>query len=82
MTPAELKTLLDNIVTEVNGAADFVGAIDPELIPFIAIGKAIDKQIPGLAGTVDNWIQGNPPTDEDKAALAQQLSVLGDPNLP
>jgi hypothetical protein len=82
MTPAELKTLLDNIVTEVNGAADFAGALDPAIIPFIAIGKAVDKLIPGLAESVDNWIQGNPPTDAEKAELAQQLSVLGNPDLP
>ena len=82
MSPAELQTLLDNIVNEVNSAADFGGIIDPALIPFIAIGKAVDKQIPGLVAIVDKWIQGNPPTDAEKAALAQQLSVLGNPDLP
>lgn len=82
MTPEELKTLLDNIVTEVNSAADFAGIVDPALIPIIAIGKAVDKQIPGLVATVDRWIQGNPPTDQEKADLAAQLKVLGNPDLP
>jgi hypothetical protein len=82
MTPAELRTLLDNIVTEVNGVADFAGVIDPGLIPFIAIGRAVDKQIPGLVAAVDNWVRGNVPSDAEKADLLAQLKVLGDPNLP
>ena len=82
MTPDDLKTLLDDIVTEVNNAADFVGTLDPAIIPFIVIGKAIDKQIPGVVSTVDKWLQGNPPNSADKAELATQLSVLGNPDLP
>jgi hypothetical protein len=82
MTPDQLRTLLDNITAEVNGVADFAGVLDPGLLPFIAIGKAIDKQIPGLVEAVDNWVQGNPPTDAEKADLLAQLKVLGDPNLP
>ena len=82
MTPSELQTLLDNIVTEVNTAADFAGTLDPAIIPFIVIGKAIDKQIPGLVANIDRWIQGNPPTQADKDALKEQLAVLGNPNLP
>lgn len=82
MTPSELQTLLDGIVSEVNNAADFVGTLDPALIPFIAIGKGVDRMIPGLAATVDKWIQGNPPTDQEKADLAAQLKVLGNPDLP
>lgn len=82
MTAEELKTLLDNIVTEVNGVADFAGVLDPQLLPFIAIGKAVDKQIPGLVASVDNWIQGNLPTADEKANLLAQLAVLGNPDLP
>lgn len=82
MTPDQLKTLLENIVTEANTASSFVGALDPALIPFIAIGKAVDTVIPGLAGGIDNWIQGNPPTDAEKADIAAKLAVLSDPNAP
>lgn len=82
MTPAELQQTIDNVVTELNGVADYAGVLDPGLLPFLAIGKAIDKQIPGLAAAVDGWLSGNPPTPEEKAALLQQLSVLGNPNLP
>jgi len=82
MTPQELKILIENIVTEVNAAADFAGTLDPAIIPFIVLGKAIDKQIPGLVETIDNWLQGNPPSEADKKTLEEQLSVLGNPNLP
>lgn len=82
MTADEIKALLDNIVTEANSAADLMGAIDPALIPFIAIGKALDKQIPGIASTVANWIEGNPPTESDKADVRTKLAVLGNPDLP
>lgn len=82
MTADELKQTIDNVVNELNGVADFAGVLDPALLPIIAIGKAVDKQIPGLVAAVDNWIKGNPPTDTDKATLVQQLSVLGNPDLP
>ncbi len=82
MTPEDLQTLLDNVVAEVNNVADFGGIIDPALLPIIAIGKAVDKQLPGLVATVDKWIQGNPPTLQDRIDLKQQLSVLGNPDLP
>lgn len=82
MSPAELRTLLDNIVTEVDGVASFAGAIDPALIPAIAVGRAVLKQIPGIAESVDNWISGNPPTQAELDELQAKLKVLGDPNLP
>ena len=82
MTPAELKTLLDNIVANLNSVAEVAAGIDPALKPFVAIGKAIDLQIPGLVASVDNWIQGNPPTDAEVAELQHKLSVLGNPDLP
>jgi len=82
MTPEELKTFLDNIVGEVNLAGDFIGTLDPAIIPYIVLGKAIDKMIPGVVYTVDKWIQGNTPTSQEKADMLQQLSVLGNPDLP
>ena len=82
MTPDALKTLLDSIVDQVNAVADFGGIIDPALLGFIAIGKAVDKQIPGLVANVDRWISGNPRSDAEKVELLKQLSVLGNPDLP
>ncbi len=80
MTPAEIKTLLDNIVTEVNSVADVASFLGPQVAAAVAVGKAVDKQIPGLVAAADAWIQGNPPTDADKADFAAKLGVLGDPN--
>lgn len=82
MTPDELKTLLENIITEAGGVADIAAGVDPALRPFIAIGKAVASQIPGIVSSVDAWIQGNPPTQSEKDDLAAKLKVLGDPNLP
>ena len=82
MAPADLKQVLQNIVGEVNAVADIAAGVDPALLPFIAIGKAVDKSIPGLAEGVANWIQGNPPTDAELADFQAKLSVLSDPNAP
>lgn len=82
MTPEETKSLLDNIVAELNQAADFAGALDPAIIPFIVIGKAVSKQIPGLVSSVQNWVEGNPPTEAEKKELLAKLAVLGNPDLP
>ena len=82
MTADEIKTLLQNIVAAANQGADLVGVIDPGLLPFIAIGKAIDKQIPGLVAPIASWIAGNPPTQEELDDFAQKLAVLSNPDLP
>lgn len=82
MSPEETKALLDNVITEVGGAADLVGIIDPALLPLIVIGKAVSKVIPGLAADVQKWIEGNPPTEAEKADTAAKIAVLQDPNNP
>ena len=82
MTSKETKELLTNIVNDLNMAATFAGVIDPALIPFISIGMAVDKMIPGLAANVQDWVEGNPPTEEEKAETAAKLATLSDSNLP
>ena len=82
MSPADLKSLLGTIVAELNSVADYGGIVDPALIPLIAIGKAVDKEIPGLVAGVAGWISGNPPTPEELADFQSKLGTLGDPNLP
>ena len=82
MTPDEVKTLLDNIIAEVGTVADIAAGIDPALIPFIAIGKGVAKTIPKLAAGVTGWIEGNLPTEQEKADLAADIQVFNDPNAP
>lgn len=82
MTPAEIKDLTNNIANEVNSVGDFIGIIDPALIPLIAIGKAVNRQLPGIAEHVASWIQGAMPTDQEKADLAEKIQTLSDPTLP
>jgi len=80
MTQQELQDLLNTIVTDLNTAATFAGVIDPALVPFIQIGKAVDKAIPGLAASVAGWIGGQAPTDAEKADFAAKLAALGNPD--
>lgn len=82
MTADEVKSLVQTIVTDLQAVSSLAAGVDPALVPFIAIGKAVSNQLPGLAGTVTAWIQGNPPTDPEVQTLLEQLSVLGDPKAP
>jgi len=90
MTPDQLQQTLDNIVTEVNTVADtsigILTGVNPEFgasaAAFLVIGKAVDKLIPGIAASVDTWIQGNPPTAAEKSDFAMKLAVLGDKSRP
>jgi hypothetical protein len=78
MTPDQIKELLTNIVNDVNVAADYAGIIDPALVPLIAIGKAVDKIIPGLAANVAGMLQGAPISQAELDEKAAELAVLGD----
>jgi hypothetical protein len=82
MTPDLIKTTVQDIVDDLDAVQTLAAGIDPALLPFVAIGRAIEKQLPGLAAGVAGWIEGNPPTPEETATLVQQLGVLGDPNAP
>lgn len=82
MSPEQTEQLLQNIVDEVNQAGDLIGAFVPQVAAIMVIGKAVDKLIPGLVGDVERWLQGNPPTNEEKAATRAKILVLNDPNLP
>jgi len=78
MDATQIKATLQVVIDDINLLGDYAGIIDPALVPFIAIGKAIDKQIPGLAASVANLIQGTPPSDADLQDKAQELAVLSD----
>lgn len=82
MTPEETQSLLTEIITGIETGVGFVGVIDPALIPAIVIGKAVGNLVPGIAASVQRWIEGNPPTDAEKAELAAKLETLGNPDLP
>jgi hypothetical protein len=82
MTPTEVKSIVSTIVTDLEEVSSLAAGVDPALVPFIAIGKAVAGQLPGLSESVANWIAGNPPTDDEVTQLLQQLGVLGDPNAP
>lgn len=82
MTPEETKQLLETIIAELNQAGSVASAFAPQYQAIFAIGMAVDKLIPGMVADVQNWIQGNVPTEAEKADTASKLAVLGNPNLP
>lgn len=90
ITPDQLQQTIENVITEVNSVADTATGILTGVNPawgasaaaFLAIGKAVDKLIPGMAASVDRWIQGNLPTDAEKADFALKISVLSDKSAP
>lgn len=82
MTPEEIEDLVEQIVLNVQLGVEMGAILAPEIIPFVLLGKALDNTIPGLAGIVTRWVEGNPPTAEEKADLKKKLSVLSDPEAP
>lgn len=82
MTSQETEQLAKDILANLELGADMAGLFAPEIIPLVVMGKAMDKMVPGLAGLVQKWVEGNPPTDEEKADLRAKLAVLSDPNNP
>jgi hypothetical protein len=76
MNADQVKQLTQDIVSGLETVEDIAAGIDPALKPFVIIGKAIENQAPGIAATITAWIQGNPPTDADKASLNDQLKAL------
>lgn len=80
-------TQLAAVKAQVEASADLVGnligAVDPQLIPLIVIGKAAAPMVPDLINDVENWISaiknGNDPTDADNAALAAKIAALQHP---
>ena len=82
MTPAETKDLLTRIVNDVNAVGGVATMLAPQYAAFVAIGMAMDKQIPGLVSSVQAWIEGDMPTDEELSDHAAKLAVLSDPNAP
>lgn len=82
MTPEQTKELLANIVTEINQAGDTLGLFVPQVAAAMVIGKAVDRLIPGLVADVQSWIEGNPPTAQEKADVAAKINELLNPDLP
>ncbi len=80
--PEELKKIIENAEVEIESVADFASALAPQLVPFVIIGKAVGKLMPDLVSSVDAWLMGNPPTQQEKDDLASKISALSDPNLP
>lgn len=82
MTPEQLEELNKQIIDNLKLGADLASILAPQIVPWVVVGKALADVVPGLSGTVQRWVEGNPPTDDEKAELKAKLAILGDENLP
>lgn len=82
MTPAELRAKVQAVIDGIELGEDSVGAVLKPIVPYIVVAKVIEDQIPGLVELVDNWIQGNPPTEAEAQDMLAKLAVLDNPDLP
>jgi hypothetical protein len=82
ISPENVKLILTQAVDYLDVGETIAAGVDPALIPFIAIGKAVESQIPGIAASITAWIEGNDPTSAEIDEHAKRLAVLSDPNAP
>lgn len=82
ISPENVKLILTQAVDYLDVGATIAAGVDPALIPFLVIGKAVAQQVPGMAESIANWIEGNPPTQTEIDEHVRKLAVLSDPNAP
>lgn len=74
MNADKLKSIVKNIVEDLEHQPLPVAGVDPDLVPFIYIGNAVAAEFPGLAHTVANWVRGNHPTAPEIDELIKSLT--------
>ncbi len=80
MDPATLAATKAEVNNVANTVGALVGAVDPELIPFVILGKAVAAASPDLINDVEQLIQSK--EDPDQAAndaLAAKIHALLNP---
>lgn len=82
MNADQVKTLTEEIIATLEAGATIASIAVPQIAPFVVIGRAVDKFVPGLASNIAKWANGDKPTPEEVADLRNKLAVLGDPNNP
>lgn len=78
-TADKLKAIEMEVGNGLTLAANLAGAIDPELLPFIVLGKAAAAAMPGLIDDITGLINGTAPSDTDNASIAATIASLGSP---
>lgn len=63
----------------VDTAATLAGTVAPQYIPFIVLGQAVAKALPGLYEDVVKLVNQTEPGDADNAALAAKIAALQHP---
>lgn len=82
LTPEQVAAIQAEIELGATLAGPFVQLFGPQATAGLLIGRAVANQVPELVAIVQRWVEGQAPTEEEKAKLKEQLAVLGDPNLP
>ena len=79
MTQEQLATLETEIQAALNLTASTAGVLDPQILPFIILGKAVAAAAPGLITSVQNLASGTAPTPASVSALAVDIAALASP---
>lgn len=82
MNADKLKSIVKNIVEDLEHQPLPTSGVDPDLVPFIYIGNAVAAEFPGLAHTVANWVRGNLPTAPEIDELIKSLTTEPEPETP
>lgn len=82
MTSEQLDAFTSDLSETIKAGLDITSAFTPVGAVWLLIGKSVATAMPGMVKTVNAWVAGNPPTDEELAEFKRQLSVLMDPNAP
>lgn len=76
---AQVDAVQAELQAGVTTAATIASTVAPEYIPFIILGQAVAKAIPGLVDDVVELINQTEPSDAQNAALALKIVNLGNP---
>lgn len=83
MTAEQLAALKAEVNSVAATAGGIIDAVDPGLVPFVVIGRAVAATAPDLVNDVEKWIEsiksGKDPTDEENAVLSDKIASLMHP---
>lgn len=82
MTPQQVEDFTKDLSETIKAGLDITMAFVPMGATWLLLGKAIATAMPSMAKTVNSWVEGNPPTQEELDEFKRQLAVLSDPNAP
>ena len=79
LTQDQINAIEADLQNGLTLAQSTAGVIDPQLVPFIIIGRAVALAFPPIANDVEAMLAKQEPTAADIAALAQGIAGLFNP---